>query len=392
MTPTKTVKKQRKPQQPKGGVREFKGISDRAKQLLSREEGFDVDFKKAMSGLESDDLVSFANSKDGGTLLIGVEETKDVNGRQQAVVVGCPVGDAEKLKILSRATQCVPPIQVSIYIENSSTKPFYRIEIPSGPYKPYCTSGATYKTRGDGRKEPLNPPQLLALFLETEGGEFLRRFQQATTSLETAVQQSRQRITEELDGLNASVSILENNIQTSLEGIEGVASDAQSNAEEANNFSQETFQLIDQVHTMVEDLAAGSPAEYATTEKLDALIEHFGIEDPAITKSRRYIKALALGLKERGRKQGCPVDERWMTEILGEHMKPKVKKEVVAGWVAEVFAQPGTAKKEASRLARSDRRLLPIIISSLNKKSGSTETGKPKSKHSGATSKKRHQQ
>jgi hypothetical protein len=75
--------------------REFQNISQRAALRLSREEGFDVDLKRSLSGLESDDLVSFANSKNGGTILIGVDEAEDDKGRQKAVVVGCQVGDRE---------------------------------------------------------------------------------------------------------------------------------------------------------------------------------------------------------------------------------------------------------------------------------------------------------
>jgi hypothetical protein len=63
-------------------IREFTGISDNANRLLRHAEGFDVDFKRSLSGLESEDLVSFANSERGGTVLIGVDETKDGRGRQ----------------------------------------------------------------------------------------------------------------------------------------------------------------------------------------------------------------------------------------------------------------------------------------------------------------------
>ena len=166
---------------------EFQAISDRANRLLSREGDFDVALKKSISGLESDDFVSFANSATGGTILIGVNRTRHGNGRPKAVLVGCTVGDRERLKILAKSNQCVPPVPVSIFVENYAERPFYRIEIPSGPHKPYCTLGGTYKIRGNGRNEMLYPAQLLALFLEAEGGEFARWFQQATTSVGSAV-------------------------------------------------------------------------------------------------------------------------------------------------------------------------------------------------------------
>ncbi|HEY1221017.1 MAG: ATP-binding protein [Bryobacteraceae bacterium] len=169
---------------------EYQSISDRANRLLSRQEDFYVAFKRSISGLESDDLVSFANSKKGGAILIGVNRTTHGNGRERVALVGCTVGDREQLRILAKASQCVPPVPVSIFVENRAEKPFYRIEVPSGPHKPYCTSGGTYKTRGDGRNEMLYPAEILALFREMEGGELSRRFQQATTSLGSAAQES----------------------------------------------------------------------------------------------------------------------------------------------------------------------------------------------------------
>jgi hypothetical protein len=180
----------------RGEFNQFQAISDRANGLLSREEGFDVAFRKSILVLESDDLVSFANSKNGGTILIGVGRIKSRNSRQGAAVLGCPVGDKDRLKILIKSSQCVPPVPVFVFAENCAENPFYRIEIPSGPHKPYCTSGGTYKIRGDGRNEMLYPDQLLALFLESGGEELVRWFHQAATSLGTAPEGTGRRVTE----------------------------------------------------------------------------------------------------------------------------------------------------------------------------------------------------
>lgn len=316
-----------------------------------------------MAGLESEDLVSFANSKRGGAILIGVDEAKDGTGRQTAVVVGCPIGDGEKLKILSKSNQCSPPVQVSIFLENSEGQPFYRIEIPSGPHKPYCTSG-TYKTRGDGRKETLHPPQLLALFLETEGGEFLRRFQEATTNLETAVRETKERISEELKELNESVQYTESSIQESLQGIDATASAAQDNADEAKAFSEDAMHIIDAVHSMVEDLSSGDPEMAAISQKLDALLERFEIEDPAITNYRRYVKALTLALTERSTRNGKPDDRKWITDTVTTHMPKGVNRRMVTGWVNEAIDDPKAAKDDAARLPASDASFVPMIAAS----------------------------
>lgn len=163
---------------------EYNTLSARAKALLERSETFDVEFKESVSGLDSSDIVSFANSERGGTILIGIRETKTAKGQQRGQIIGCPIGDKEKLKILSKVNSCIPEVYVEIYVENLNSKPFFRVEIPSGEDKPYCTSGGTYKIRGDGITQNLTPTQLLNLFVTKESERFLKHFREATNVLE----------------------------------------------------------------------------------------------------------------------------------------------------------------------------------------------------------------
>ena len=65
---------------------EYKTISKRAQLLLSKEEGFEVEFKVSSNGLTSQDIVAFANSDFGGAILIGIEETQDATGRQKGII------------------------------------------------------------------------------------------------------------------------------------------------------------------------------------------------------------------------------------------------------------------------------------------------------------------
>jgi ATP-dependent DNA helicase RecG len=183
----------------------FRTLSARVKLLLAGEEGFDVDFKRSLSGLENEDLVAFANSARGGTILVGVDEYKESNGRQRGKIVGCPVGDKEKVGIINRAQNCIPPVEIEIFIENTSNRPFFRIEIPSGNNKPYCTPGGTYKTRGDGRNLPLLPSHLLTTFMENESRDFLEKFRSATKELDTRLYSLMGRL-EEVHGAVESVS------------------------------------------------------------------------------------------------------------------------------------------------------------------------------------------
>ena len=347
--------------------REFESISERAHHLLHREEGFEVDFKRSLSGLDSEDLVSFANSKRGGAILIGVDETKDGDGRQLSSVVGCAIGDAEKLKVLSKSNQCVPPVKVAIFVENSGDKPFYRIEVPSGAHKPYCTQGGTYKIRGDGRNETLYPPQLLALFLETEGGEFLRRFQQATKSLESAVTDTKERITAELKDLGESVSIMEGDLKESLNTIWNSASNAESNAEEAHGLSEEAVHLLDQVHGMVEDLAVGDPELDSISIKLDAILEKLAIEDPALFRNRKYVKVMARALAERSRKRGVANSRRWIVSTL-QQIFSKTDNKIVAEWVKEALAESAAPDELSNLLPRYSGILEMVIENEVQKK------------------------
>jgi ATP-dependent DNA helicase RecG len=363
--------------------REFATISERANRLLNREEGFDVDFKRAASGLDAEDLVSFANSERGGAILIGVDETKDGNGRQRAVVVGCPVGDGEKLKILSKANQCVPPVTVSLFVENSAEKPFYRIEIRSGPHRPYCTSGGTYKIRGDGRNETLYPPQLLALFLKTEGGEFLERFRQATSRLEAAVHESKQKITEELKDVRESVWSMESDIRQSLEEIGNSASNAEGNAQDANAFSEEAMTLIDQVHSMVEDLAVsdafGGPELERLGLKLDAVLEKFGIEDPVVARDRRRIQGMARALVQRSRDKGLPDDRRWIVTTL-QKMYSQIERKTIARWVRQGIEE--TDPKELAKMPLQQAGSYPTSVENAVDARMKEKSGKPRTRQS----------
>ncbi len=223
---------------------EYNTVSARAKAMLERSETFDVEFKESVSGLESSDIVSFANSERGGTILVGIRETKIPNGQQRGQIIGCPIGDKEKLKILSKVNSCIPDVYVEIYVENLSSKPFFRIEIPSGEDKPYCTSGGTYKIRGDGITQNLNPPQLLNLFVTKESERFLKNFKDATNVLEKY-----------------------------LESISESAKMAEGLSDEAAFFTDETFDLVQKldskIDSMEQEIKEMKKALVAINNKLD---------------------------------------------------------------------------------------------------------------------------
>eukprot|EP01155_Anaeramoeba_flamelloides_P029288 Anaeramoba_flamelloidesa849851_7.p2 GENE.a849851_7~~a849851_7.p2 ORF type:complete len:129 (+),score=22.96 a849851_7:54-440(+) len=120
--------------------REYRRLSRRTKYLLSLPEGLNVDFKREVQAVKSSDLVAFANTPQGGTLLIGIDEYTSDNGVQRGRVVGCDVDDKARLTLVNKSTGCIPNVEVQIFTENlAASTPILRVEIPSGLHKPYCT-------------------------------------------------------------------------------------------------------------------------------------------------------------------------------------------------------------------------------------------------------------
>ena len=120
--------------------REYRGVSGRAKSLLAKPEGIDVDFKRESNGIKSRDLVSFANSAQGGAILVGVDEYTTRDGLQRGRVVGCEVDDSARLSLINKATDCYPIVDIEVIVENIARKPFFRIEIPPGQQTPLLYS------------------------------------------------------------------------------------------------------------------------------------------------------------------------------------------------------------------------------------------------------------
>jgi len=194
-------------------VTEYAGLSEEAEVLLGSQENRELDFKESVGGLSSDDLVAFANSETGGTVLLGVRENKDAQGRQAAEIVGCEIGDRAKLSILGKAGSCVPPVEVTVILENSEgDRPFLRVVIPSGRNKPYSTSGGTYKIRGDARNDPLTPDRLLALFVDAENAQFINRFGEATSELEQSLHEMKKRLLAEMEEIYDHVDRLDKSL------------------------------------------------------------------------------------------------------------------------------------------------------------------------------------
>ena len=248
--------------------REFKGISKRGKELLSRGEDRHVDYKEKVKGLHAEDLVAFANAVDGGCILIGVKEDTDVNGQQIGVPIGCKTDDEAKLQIMGRALSCSPPVQIEIYAENTSSASFFRIEIPSGSHKPYCTNSGTYKIREDARNHALHPEQLLSMFLEREGEEFRSRFSQAAGDLENKMAHTL-----------GIVGDLENVISSKIDEISSSMGMAEYEASSAKNTIEDVESYTHAIHRKSK----------ALDKRLKALLAHLEANDPVKEEAKEEV-------------------------------------------------------------------------------------------------------
>jgi len=250
---------------------EYKGISKRVQNLLNRIEDYDVEFKETIRALETEDLVAFANSDEGGSILIGVRQTEEGKGE----IIGCPVGDEEKVSIINKAESCFPPIDIEIFTENTSKKPFFRIEIHDCKNKPYSTSSGIYKIRGDGRNKALLPGRLLTMFVEIESKKFIERYRKATDEIE-----------KRMNSLIKKIDIMSYEIDEKLLGILAHAEDAASFSEDSLATSEDTSEAISSVDDKLDDL-------YSIIQnikgKIDAMIIEFKIE-PLYSRLLKFAK------------------------------------------------------------------------------------------------------
>lgn len=286
---------------------EYNEISPEAQKLLSREEGYDVDFKRDINGLHGEDLIAFANSKTGGSILVGIDEYDD-NGRQKTRIVGCPVGDKDKQKIKSKAQNCIPPVDIEIFIENSNKKPFYRVEIPSGNKKPYCTQKGIYKLRDDGNNKVLSPDRLLSMFIEIESQIFIDRFKKAAVEIEN-----------NLDDIASEVS----DAISSLEEIMPRLDDL----EEYSLMSDEILGTVNEIHNETD---SANYIAYWNQERIIAVLNHFNIEDPYITNLKESVQ----GLIKYDFDNREPFEKDEYLKRL-KHFFPRIKEDTLKLWYEE---------------------------------------------------------
>lgn len=241
-------------------MKRLRSLSDATRRFLAAGEGQLVDFKRSSDGISADDLVSFANSAEGGTILAGVDE-QTVDGAQIGVIRGCDIGDNAVLQLLNKAISCLPPVSVDIAIENLGDRPMMSISVPSSSTKPHCTPKGVYCRRDGSRNRALHPTELLSIFLETEARVFAERFESAADQ-----------ISQEIGKLEVSLEGTIRNMSDQLGWAESNISDTSGTIDTvlayAKLVNDETGDIAARLRTLFRQDAREDPVRQREIEKL----------------------------------------------------------------------------------------------------------------------------
>ncbi|RJS60129.1 ATP-binding protein [Bacillus sp. PK3_68] len=247
-----------------------------SKEIYIEEESFDVEYKLSIKGLDAEDLVSFANSRLGGCIYLGVEEAKDKEGKQVGRVVGCKINDGIKLSILDKAQSCIPPVNVNVEVVQFSDKEVYKIYIPTGIFKPYCTKSGTYKVRGDGQNQSLTPNQLLSLFMENEREKFIEKFKEATIELEDILLNLKNDISIQTKKIAQDIKDLESDLKYQMDLVGDTADNVESNSSNIESTVDDIKSTVDEIWEFISNTVHRIPR---IESKVNNLMGNFGVVD-----------------------------------------------------------------------------------------------------------------
>ncbi|MGO9360640.1 MAG: helix-turn-helix domain-containing protein [Xanthobacteraceae bacterium] len=207
------------------------------KSLLAEGESERSDFKRAPDGVSADDLVSFANTDVGGSILVGIEERTGPDGAQIGSVRGCDVSDATILQITNKALSCFPPVAIQVFIENLGEVPFLRVDVPSSQTKPHCTPKGVYCRRDGSRNRPLHPGELLKIFLESESRAFAEKFEAAASRIANDLSQLEASLDRSIKSMADQLGWAEYKLDDTEGTLSSILAHAQRLSDESNDIS-----------------------------------------------------------------------------------------------------------------------------------------------------------
>jgi hypothetical protein len=253
----------------------FKGITKKCREYLNSGENNHIEYKLNVDGLSTDDLVAFANSDSGGTILFGVTEIEEKNGQQKGKIVGINITDENKQKIMNKVNNCTPLIEIELFYENILVKPIIRLEIPPGKNKPYCTQKGTYLIRGNARNNAIKPNELLEIFLENEYKTFLNRFKESTKDINESVSNFS-------ETLNDKIS----NVSIDLDRINDIASMAADYSDEGFALSESVLSVVEEQNNRLEDIDIRIGL---IEENIIEMMKAHHIEEPKMRRLKNYV-------------------------------------------------------------------------------------------------------
>ncbi len=313
--------------------REYRRLSRRTRLLLNQPEGREVEFKRDVGAVKHKILIAFANSATGGTVLVGVEEVTVADGVQRGRIVGCDVSDSARLQIQNRALSCIPPINVQIFTENIAQRPLLRIEIPSGTNKPYCSQSGEYCIRSDSRIRALQPGELLDLFMEREGAQFVARFRHAVgrlegqvTTMDSELRNGVDQMLDDMKRLDQDTNFILNELYGRSRAIGEETDAARRHEGSVNRRLTRIAHNVDQRHGEL------SRRMDELNLKLDALLARFSIEDPLHRQVREQILAMAGLISARDNPQLVEDFRRLLRQIY-----PSIDADSLDRWIDQAL-------------------------------------------------------
>ena len=224
----------------------FKKLTKKTKNLLAGGENELVDYKRQVKGVKADHLVAFANTDTGGDILVGVDEGENKDGSQRGIVVGCDIGDSSMLEILNKANSCHPPVAVKIFAENTDSLAMLRINIPPSRKQPHSTPGGVFYRRNGSHIRPLQPNELLDVFLKNEAQAFTERFEKTAKVITDDLAALEFTIEDKIESIGGTLEWAEMNLSTTDSTIGTILAKVNNLTKEVGGLSLRVKALFDQ--------------------------------------------------------------------------------------------------------------------------------------------------